>query len=322
MDFFIIDYKDPMTGIIIFVGLVFIVAFANFIWKIFSQKRQKQDFDSFVKKFETSADLPAVAKSLSVNELKFLAAVFIKSGEADKAVAVYLLLLEKCAKSEQKEVYYELSRAYFKAGFLRKSEEVLLSCLKFSPRNKEALSFLKTIYLQLKLYQNALETLEALFELGLEIEEEKAYIQMLLIKNNANLSFDEKKEQSVNLACDKPLLQRFVAENYELDLPTKLEEVIDVLYQRAKPVFLQNEEYFEFFYALKLCQNQKAPPFKNPKFQMLSILRHNDFKANLSFSYVCKHCHNDVPLFFYHCPICYKFGTCKIEYEVRADEKN
>ncbi|EJD9618437.1 hypothetical protein M3H17_001483, partial [Campylobacter jejuni] len=54
--------------------------------------------------------------------------------------------------------------------------------------------------------------------------------------------------------------------------------------------------------------------------KMLKILKDNSFNAGLEFSYRCSECKNVMPLFFYHCPVCYEFNTCKIIYEVKNNE--
>lgn len=59
---------------------------------------------------------------------------------------------------------------------------------------------------------------------------------------------------------------------------------------------------------------------KIPNFKMLKILKDNSFNAGLEFSYRCSECKNVMPLFFYHCPVCYEFNTCKIIYEVKNNE--
>ncbi|EFP0986121.1 hypothetical protein HPX14_001820, partial [Campylobacter jejuni] len=52
MDFFFVEYRDPLVGLIILTILVFIVAVANYIWKIFANKDEEQKLEKFIKKFE------------------------------------------------------------------------------------------------------------------------------------------------------------------------------------------------------------------------------------------------------------------------------
>ncbi|EOI7758074.1 hypothetical protein ACMWJO_001663, partial [Campylobacter jejuni] len=52
MDFFFVEYRDPLVGLIILTILVFVVAVANYIWKIFANKDEEQKLEKFIKKFE------------------------------------------------------------------------------------------------------------------------------------------------------------------------------------------------------------------------------------------------------------------------------
>ena len=114
-------------------------------------------------------------------------------------------------------------------------------------------------------------------------------------------------------------MKRFLLEN-GAEIHAEFELVIDLLYKGKRAIFLDDNAYFELFCAMKLTPKRSNYAFTNPKLKMLEILNDNDFKARLSFSYICTHCKNQMPLFFYHCPICYEFGGCKILYEVRDDE--
>ena len=98
--------------------------------------------------------------------------------------------------------------------------------------------------------------------------------------------------------------------------------LVDLLYKNLKPLNLDDEEYYEFFYALSLVDKKEGFQFKNSHLKMLKILKDNGFKARLDFSYLCLECKNLMPLFFYHCPVCYEFNRCKILFEVKNDEEN
>lgn len=398
MDFFFVEYRDPMFGLLVLVALVLVVALLHYAWRTLSSKSQKKGLEGFIKKFDIAdghKDLLR-ASSLSLENLHFLAGIFTKSGEFEKAIQIYLIALEKIKdKGEQEAIFYDLAEVYFRAGFLQRSVEVLLNALNLRPRNEKALKLLKIVYLRLKRYDEVLQSLDALFELGCEVSKEREFINVIALKNGAQsgalrekiLSVDDKRSQNLalnaqnsaikseNLANlnssdlnsknanskaknlknlnskdlhlnlensnsnstlnlnskdlnsaqspknyeNNELVKRFLLEN-GAEIHAEFELVIDLLYKGKRAIFLDDNAYFELFCAMKLAPKRQNYAFTNPKLKMLEILNDNDFKARLSFSYVCTHCKNQMPLFFYHCPICYEFGGCKILYEVRDDE--
>lgn len=351
MDFFFVEYRDPMFGLLVLVALVLVVAVLHYAWRTLSSKSQKKGLEGFIKKFDIADEHKDLlrASSLSLENLHFLAGIFTKSGEFEKAIQIYLIALEKIKdKDEQEAIFYDLAEVYFRAGFLQRSVEVLLNALNLRPRNEKALKLLKIVYLRLKRYDEVLQSLDALFELGCEVSKEREFINVIALKNGAqsgvlgekNLSIDDKRSQnlalksenSVNLNSkdlnstqspknyeNNELVKRFLLEN-GAEIHAEFELVIDLLYKGKRAIFLDDNAYFELFCAMKLTPKRQNYAFTNPKLKMLEILNDNDFKARLSFSYVCTHCKNQMPLFFYHCPICYEFGGCKILYEVRDDE--
>ena len=408
MDFFFVEYRDPMFGLLVLVALVLVVAVLHYAWRKLSSKSQKMGLEGFIKKFDIADEHKDLlrASSLSLENLHFLAGIFTKSGEFEKAIQIYLIALEKIKdKGEQEAIFYDLAEVYFRAGFLQRSVEVLLNALNLRPRNEKALKLLKIVYLRLKRYDEVLQSLDALFELGCEVSKEREFINVIALKNGAqsgvlgekNLSVDDKRNQNLalnaqnsalkseNLAIlnssdlnsknanskaknlknlnsnleisnlnskdlnldlenststlnlkdlnsapknsaqspknyeNNELVKRFLLEN-GAEIHAEFELVIDLLYKGKRAIFLDDNAYFELFCAMKLAPKRQNYAFTNPKLKMLEILNDNDFKARLSFSYVCTHCKNQMPLFFYHCPICYEFGGCKILYEVRDDE--
>ena len=397
MDFFFVEYRDPMFGLLVLVALVLVVAVLHYAWRTLSSKSQKKGLEGFIKKFDIADEHKDLlrASSLSLENLHFLAGIFTKSGEFEKAIQIYLIALEKIKdKGEQEAIFYDLAEVYFRAGFLQRSVEVLLNALNLRPRNEKALKLLKIVYLRLKRYDEVLQSLDALFELGCEVSKEREFINVIALKNGAqsgalgekNLSVDDKRNQNLALKSENSanlnssdetlalssknanskaknlknshlnskdlnlnlenststlnlnsknlnstpknsaqnyenneLVKRFLLEN-GAEIHAEFELVIDLLYKGKRAIFWDDNAYFELFCAMKLAPKRQNYAFTNPKLKMLEILNDNDFKARLSFSYVCTHCKNQMPLFFYHCPICYEFGGCKILYEVRDDE--
>lgn len=324
MDFFFVEYRDPVVGIIVLFALIFIISLTHFIYKFFALKDEHKNIDKFIKKFEINSahqDLLR-ASSLSLDNLNFLASLFSKSGEFEKATQIYLIALEKAqSKDEQELIFYDLAQVYYKAGFLQKSVEVLLNALKIRPRNEKSLKLLSMVYLKLRRFDEVLQTLECLFELGFDIKEEQNYAKALSLQMSAKPQ-STKLEESLKLDLSSEILKRFIFESYQHPMRVRFDLIVDVLYRYKRAVFLEEQDYYELFCAMHLSPYQKERAFKNSKLKMLKILKDNDFNAGLSFSYVCCACKNQMPMFFYHCPICYEFNRCKIKYEIKDNEKN
>lgn len=67
--------------------------------------------------------------------LGLLANAFVKSGDFDKAISVYLIALDKASNQAEKEwALTELGSAYFRAGFLLRAAEVFTEALSFRAR--------------------------------------------------------------------------------------------------------------------------------------------------------------------------------------------
>lgn len=321
MDFFFVEYRDPIFSIVILVSLVFMVALGHYVWKLFSTNKQDKNIQSFVQKFEISNEHKELLRqsTLSLSNLHFLVSVFTKSGEFERAIQICLIALEKSKdKNEHELIFYDLAQLYFKAGFLAKSKEVLLSSLKIRPRNEKALKLLKIVYLRLKDYDGVLEVLDCLFELGVEVGFEKELIKLLGYKNS-NLSLDEKTKlfKEAQISAKNSLAKRFLFDNEKIFLHCEFSQIIDLLYKNKELVFLDDEEYFELFCAMKLVSKRENYNFKNKKLKMLDILNESDLRVGLEFSYACSNCKVQMPMFFYHCPLCYEFGSSKISYEIQ-----
>ncbi|BEK21600.1 hypothetical protein QTC62_000619 [Campylobacter jejuni] len=326
MDFFFVEYRDPLVGLIILTILVFVVAVANYIWKIFANKDEEQKLEKFIKKFEMDNAHKELLRnsSLSFGNLSFLAEIFTKSGEFEKATQIYLIALEKCKDKQEREfIFLSLAKVYFKAGFLERAKEVLLQALKLRPRNIQALKLLKIVYLKLRSYKENLELLECLFELNEDVQKESDFIKALELCT-FNITDEEKKKKLLEFKIeDNPMLGRLVFEKYHMFLGQNFFDICDLLYRENEAFNLENQDFLEFFYALgKISKHDDTHQFvfKNSNFKMLKILKDNSFNAGLEFSYRCSECKNVMPLFFYHCPVCYEFNTCKIIYEVKNNE--
>ena len=315
MDFFFVDYRDPIAGLIVLVALVFVVALSHYFYRLFANKDERQKLEDFVKKFEIDSSQQTLLKGFDISTLLFLASVFAKSAEFQKASEIYIMALEKTKNKEQREkIFLDLAKLYFKAGFLERSKDSLMQSLSIRARNKEALKLLKMIYIRLKLYDEVLQILESLAELNEDSKEEMDFIKLL--KRHESLAL--KTEQDFSTLKLNNASKRFLYEKYGLYKEQDLINIIDLLY--FKKEVIDDENFKEFFYANALKALPKDYKFKDKNFKMLYILKNANFKARMDFSYLCTSCKSYTPLFFYHCPFCYEFSKCTIMYEVKSEE--
>ncbi|EAK3987753.1 hypothetical protein C3V70_05280, partial [Campylobacter jejuni] len=245
MDFFFVEYRDPLVGLIILTILVFVVAVANYIWKIFANKDEEQKLEKFIKKFEMDNAHKELLRnsSLSFGNLSFLAEIFTKSGEFEKATQIYLIALEKCKDKQEREfIFLSLAKVYFKAGFLERAKEVLLQALKLRPRNIQALKLLKIVYLKLRSYKENLELLECLFELNEDVQKERDFIKALELCT-FNIADEEKKKKLLEFKIeDNPMLGRLVFEKYHMFLGQNFFDICDLLYRENEAFNLENQD--------------------------------------------------------------------------------
>lgn len=321
---FILEYRDPIFGLIILISVILLISVLSYFWGIFSKKEEKESIEKFIKKFQTANSLSAehqeLLRNLNINAetLGILASTFVRSGDFEKAISVYIIALNKATSKKEREfLLTNLGKVYFKAGFMERAKIVLLQAIEISPRNPEALQILSVIYEKLKLYKEALEVLDALNEQNVDTFGIVNYINALIIKNDTSLKFEEKISQILNLklnfasrlALEMYIQNREPLENFKNFPP--LRECIDLIFPLNQPVNLQDSEYNALFYAKGMSENeQKSEIFE---INLLSALKNQNFNsATLKFSYVCEKCKNELPMFFYRCPVCYSLQSVHI----------
>jgi len=254
LEIFFTDYHDPLFIIIIFFLIVFIISVASYWWSVYKHKEEKNQIKEFVKKFETNRDLLdyeifAKDKNISLESIILIALLYEKQGDYEKAIDIYLMLLERVESKEEKiQIFTMLGKLYFKAGFLKRSEATFLQGLKYYPRNREALKYLFVIYEKLRKYDKVLEILDSLRELGVDVKNQKEYIEALSIITSFKLSYLEKKKRLLKLSKNSLIIQRrtfeFIIRN-EKDLKFKEIEffdfynLIDLLWYFPKSDFLE-----------------------------------------------------------------------------------
>ncbi len=331
MEIFFINYHDPLFSVIILFLIVFIISLVSYWWAIYKSKEEKNRIKNFVKKFESNKDLleyKFVVKNenLSLESVILIALLHEKKGDYQKAIDIYLLLLERVKNKEEKEqIFTMLGKLYFKAGFLHRSETTFLESLKNSPRNREALKYLVVIYEKLKKYGKIPEILNALEELNVDVKKQREYIEALDIISSAKSDYKSKKRKLSSLAKKSEVVQRvlfeFISKNEKNIKFKEIEEfnfynLIDLVWLMPKERIIlkgmkENRSLYEILSARGLSLKvQESPIFE---LDVLIRLKHiNYHKADLRFEYICKECKQVFPLFFYRCPNCYAFDSARM----------
>jgi lipopolysaccharide biosynthesis regulator YciM len=332
LDLLSFDYRDPIYGVILLFILVFIISITNYWWGIFKVKEDESSINKFVKKFDQYDSFNDYKKLLQKKDLPVESAILMslsyeKSGEYEKAIEIYLAVLKNVKEPKQrKDLLTLLGKTYYKAGFLRKSEEILLASLKVFPRNEEALTYLIVIYETLREYDKAIEVLDTLEALGANVDDKKIYFKTLHVIHDKSLKADKKIKKLQCLGLDKKIVQRKLFEflknnslamNSELLKDFDFENIIDLLWMMRydkfdKKLIESNLFLTELFTAKGEIDDAKAS--KNFELNILIKLKQQkDKSADLSFSYICNECKHIFPLFFYRCPKCQKIDTVEIE---------
>ena len=354
---FYLDEKDPIFGIIIFIGILLLISVLSYIWGIFAKKDEQNKIENFIKKFNEFDGLEEKYIEIldSIDDIEIygvLAEIFTKNGDFSKAINVYLIALKNVKSRKQKEqILTRLGMTYFKAGFLARADETLLRALELSPRNEKALTILSVIYEQLRAFKKELEVLDALRELGSDVKDAEIYAKIKMIWLNNSLNKSEKIAQILPFCTIFQPAKRIVLEIYLNDyLDENLDELllnlpdirdfIDLLWYHAdffaklnlEQINKQILEQIRAVLSAKFAENsdeevqisnQQSQIFKSDFFEInaLNSMKNSGFNsADLSFKYVCKHCKNVFPSYFYRCPVCYELKSCLISPQIMEKE--
>ncbi|MEJ2468228.1 MAG: tetratricopeptide repeat protein, partial [Campylobacterales bacterium] len=171
-----LEFRDPLFGIIVFVALIFIIAFVSYWWGRLRSKEDHRYLERFLRSFKklpSQEQLHREIGSSAVSQKSWLliAQTYVQNGDFEQAVDIYQSLLQmQHEPHRRRELLLLLAQAYFKAGFLERCETILLKILGRFPRTPQALQLLLFTYERLRSYDKALQMLEPLDELGSNIE--------------------------------------------------------------------------------------------------------------------------------------------------------
>ncbi|NOQ30414.1 MAG: hypothetical protein GQ570_04730 [Helicobacteraceae bacterium] len=340
MNSFFIEFRDPLFGIIIFFLIIFFISFLSYWWGRFKRYEDHKKLSKFISKFHSVNDeeFEEITKNISQKSLLILAEAYLQSSEYKKSIQVYKLLIERCTVSSVRlEITFALAKTYFKAGFLERAKKLFLIILKESPRSPDVLKYLLLIYEQLKLYSKALEVIEPLEELKVEVTAQKSYIKCMLIINDQTLETAQKVKKLVDIYKKDKLHTHLIFEFLflhdsstawqNLDL-SKCEDIIDTLFMldesKLNSEIISENGYLRELYSAKgyVELAEKSSVFE---FDLLIHLKRSNIKsATLMFEYTCNECKESLAFSYGRCPYCHNIDSLKPQLYLTKDhfEKN
>ena len=329
-----LDFRDPMVGIITIFIFIFTASFLTYSFGLYRERKLRLEYRKLLKRFElgTLKEEDYIhlysTYNLPFDSIILLASSFLHKGQYNKAISVYLVLLEHVDEKVKKEELLELlGNTYFKSGLLQRSKEIYLKILKFSPRNIVALKHLLLVFQNLKDFQKAEEVLDALEELDEDIIKERIYIKLLHIINDPLLSFETKSIQLYNNFKINKKLERIVAE-FLIKFNKKLfwkhiEEynimkIIDLIwyldfddvdFDQVNTNKILQEIYTAKGYINNATQSEQF------ELDILIAIKNSasKVKVDLNFEFTCNKCKKQHPIYESRCPHCHNILTFTVE---------
>jgi tetratricopeptide (TPR) repeat protein len=329
-----LNYRDPLTGIIFILTLVFLASFITYTLSIYKEKLARKEYRKLLKRFELGnlkeEDYIYLYSTynLPFDSIILLASSFIHKGKYDKAISVYLTLLEHVKEPVKKQELLELlGSAYFKSGMLQRSKDIYLKILKFSPRHKIALKSLLLIYENLKEYHKVEDVLESLEELEEDIYIEKVFLKAQLTINDPFLSYEKKAIELLKQYKKDQKIQRLVVsyltkynkaifwENINLFDPLNIIDILwyldfdDINWDAVNSSKNLKEIYSAKGFIADLTQSESF------ELQTLISVKNSPIKSDidLNFEFICSKCKKIHPVYESRCPHCHTPLSFKVE---------
>jgi len=321
----IFDYRNPLTGIIVIFSFIFIASFLTYTFSLYKERKSRKEYRKLLKRFELGTlkedDYIHLYSTynLPFDSIILLASSFLSQGKHNKAISVYLALLEHVREPVKKEELLELlGNSYFKSGMLQRSKEIYLKILKFSPRNKVALHYLLLIFQNLNEYDKSKEVLDSLEELDEVVIKERIYLEVMKIINDPILSFDKKSIQLYNNFIINKKLERLVL-NFLIKFNKKLIWHNIDKFNPIKSIDLFWHLDFDDINWEKVNKNKMLEDIYSAKGYINSSKESDHFELNvlisiknsktksdldLNFEFICSKCKKVHPIYESRCPHC------------------
>ncbi len=341
MDNIILEYRDPLFGIIILVAIIFLISFFTYSFGIYKERQARKEYRKLSRRFEIGKlkedDYVDLYKkyNLSFDSILLIVSSFLHKGDYNKAIKVYLSLLEHVKDRIKKEELLErLGVTYFKGGFLQRAKDIFLRILKFSPRNIHALNHLLITYEKLKDFEKAKEVSLCLEELGVDVQKDKIYLDSLIILNHPLYSYEKKTSLLYDIFKQNPYIQRIFVQfllQFNKDFFWKHLDEFDIL-DIIDLLWYLNFDDIDFEQVEK---NKLLTQIYNAKGYLKNVSHSDDFvfdilitlqnhehkvKATIDFEFICSSCKHLHPMYDLRCPHCNSILSFKTQYNISKDE--
>jgi len=321
-----LDYRDPLFGIIFLFAVVFAISFLGYSFKKHKEKTARAEYYDLLKRFEFG-NLEVndyihlyLTYKLPFETIILLSNTFVHKGDYNKAISLYLALLEHIDDRLQKEELLEnLGKTYFKTGLLQRSKDIFLQILKFSPRNKNALKYLLLTYERLKDFENAMHTLEPLIELNCEVSKDRVYLKTEIILADSVHSIPNKIKLLNEIYDKHKIIERvFISFLIRFDINFFWQNIewfdlakgIDILWYMPKTNIdftkVKEHKFLNELYNAKqyLDTVNSSDIFELDILILAKKRENNQTKIDLNFEYICQSCKKIHPIYSSRCPSC------------------
>jgi tetratricopeptide (TPR) repeat protein len=295
----------------------------------YKKQENYKHLDKFLKQFNTIPSQKELKVLISDGKLGekswlLLAHSYSKNGEYEKSIEIYNELLKVESKDTYRDTIFLLGKTYYKAGFLERSKQIFLNILKNNPRTPQALKYLLLVYEQMRDYSSALDVLEPLEELKVDVASEKVYLKALDIINDINFSSEEKSLLLLKIYKEKSILNNMIFDYLFKVNPklawenldhSKTELLLDILWRvDKKDLDLDIISKNGYLRELYTARGDISTATTSLTFE-LDVLINLDKKTNatLNFEYLCDNCKQIYPFAFTRCTSCNAIDKLVIE---------
>lgn len=337
MEHFVIGYRDPLFGIIVFVLLVAMISLATYVLGRMKRAEKERKMGEFLHSFETMMISDSEFEKFlennkaSVEALALLAGAFERSGEYEKGIKVYLSLLavtsQDVGSSLKPNLLESLGRCYFKAGFLFKAKNIFLEALSLSPHHVSTLKLLMSLYFSLGEYERGMEVLDALKEHDVDVTHEEEVFRVMMIErgamsSEAKLALLEKMVPQSHFACRSMVKMGFETGSVKVWQKIAMmdaNEIIDLLWY--VPESKVDKEVVASNVALRAIMSARGIGFfegQSGQWEIdvlngMETAKREKLGVDLAFEYLCTSCKQMVPLAFVRCPHCSSLGYMSVQ---------